>query len=224
MLEQRQPPAEKYPTVAPLLNECERLEARHMDLATRLMAEGAPMYTTDFVILGALQRSWDVLDACLSLVRAWNFTAAGTLLRLQLDTLLRIGYLGTVRDPDTVARRIMEGTEFRRLKDADGARLTDARLREILRDRYPWLDALYNEASGMVHLSNKHCFMIVHAVEEGARTARIGVGPGARHWPEAHLRGYLEALAHSTRALLQVIEAWCDSKDRNRARGDQASI
>ena len=64
---------------------------------------------------------------------------AAPLLRIQLDSLTRISYLATAARADEVAEYVIGGGEFRKLKDAEGKPLSDARLIRHAERIHPWI-------------------------------------------------------------------------------------
>jgi len=88
-------PSKLYPQVA----ECEeRLNDFVQDIIDvgyeMLSTAGGKFYIPDMFFVGVLNRSINLIDAILVLISRWNFVAAGPLIRLHLDTLLRLSYLG----------------------------------------------------------------------------------------------------------------------------------
>ncbi|MBA7716516.1 hypothetical protein ES703_125589 [subsurface metagenome] len=172
------------------------------------------IYVTDLVMIGVLKRSLDILDGCVSLVERWNFSAAAPLLRLQLDSLLRLVYLATLKDADAVSMEIIKGHSFRNMKDREGKKLTDARLRDYARPLYPWIDKVYKQTSKLIHFSDKHYFLSVNSLNKQSRTVEHFIGEGVTNWPESEINSFLDAMGCTTDALLKVVIGWTISKQR----------
>lgn len=75
---------------------------------------------------------------------------------MQLDTVVRACYVADAPLVDDVVAAMLEGTEFCKMKDADGKPLTDTRLVELATPYHPRLPPVYKETSGLVHLSVNH--------------------------------------------------------------------
>lgn len=213
-------PRERHPELAARFSRLEEQKNSHTELCERLfsVADGN-IYVTDFVVCGILKRSLDTISGILALVERWNFTAAGALLRLQVDSVLRLAYLAQVRDAERASKEILAGKRFSQLKDARGQRLTDRVLLEHASEKYPWLGPLYEHTSKLIHLSEKHCFTAVESVSESDATANVVFGEGMSHWPVDELSNFLGAVDHVTEALLKLVSGWIVTKDDLHRRG-----
>lgn len=209
-------PQQRYPALADAFGRLDRLQEQHQPLFIRLYAPGVSLFLPDLVIQGFLKRSLDTLTGILTLVSQWNFTAAGALLRVQLDSLLRVAYLGTIPalDRDRVCREILGGESFNRIRGTDGRHLTDGRLRGVTEEQYPWLGSVYTETSKLIHFSDKHCFLTARNPNEESRTVEFVFGTRHPEWSESGLREFLAATVHATDSLLRVVEAWAEAKER----------
>ena len=118
----------------------------HLNIAQVLMtaSNGAQMLI-DPIFYALTNRSCNVCDAVLILAVKRNFIAAAPLVRIQLDTLLRLCYMRTLKQSDPFAQYILSGGLINRIKDAEGKLLTDARLRDYAHPQYPWIDKTYVE-------------------------------------------------------------------------------
>jgi hypothetical protein len=221
----RESPVERYPGLRKYFEAIEKLERLHFEVAAALAsAGGGDLWHTDFVLMGVLERSLDILDAAQVLIERWNFTAAAPLLRMQLDSLLRVNYLSKVGDAEAVSREVFAGTPFYKLKDAKGKPLTDARLRDYARARYDWIDRVYEATSKLIHLSDRHVFGTVQSINEENRTVQHVIGVGAPNWPEERLEEFLQVLITTTDALLKTVGGWAGTKDNlHNQRGPDAS-
>ena len=114
-------------TLEERLKKIERGDAELLKLFPSLVkASGNAMYTSDFMIIGAIKRTLSLSQGFRTHIRDRNFICAGTLMRAMLDTALRINALGLVRDPEALAGAVMRGGRLDKLKDRDNQRLSDA--------------------------------------------------------------------------------------------------
>jgi hypothetical protein len=120
-------------------------------------ADNGNLYLTDFLFMPMMQRSYGLVEAVIDCVDAYNLVAAAPLLRLQLDTLVRACYVANTPSADDVVKALLEGTEFQKMKDASGQRLTDRRLVELAAPLHPWLQPVYKETSGWGALFAPSC-------------------------------------------------------------------
>jgi len=211
----KQTPMEKFPTLGKKFEVLKKLRQVHLDVGIKILsvADGN-IYVTDLVMIGVLKRSLDIFDGCISLVERWNLSAAAPLLRLQLDSLLRLVYLATVKDPDAVSMEIIKGRSFSNMKDREGKKLSDARLRDYARPLYPWINKVYKQTSKFIHFSDKHYFLSVNSLNKRSRTVEHFIGEGVTNWPESEINSFLDAMGRATDALLKVVIGWTISKQR----------
>jgi hypothetical protein len=99
-------------------------ELRHYFVG--LMKADSALYISDFIIIGALKRTLALSDGFRGHIRNRNFTCAGALLRLQLDTALRLYAANLSASSQKYAEAVFKGERVDRLKDKDGKRLTDS--------------------------------------------------------------------------------------------------
>lgn len=208
-------PIEKYPALQSRYEDLEqqrKLLIKAIGEAT--LADNGNLYYTDFVMMGIVKRSLDLLDGIICLIDRWNYSAAGALLRLQIDSLLRLWFLKKSENSENLAKAIFEGNTFRKLKDVNGRRLTDERLRFHARDSFPWLDAVYQETSGLIHFSDKHIWISVVSLDEPIHRVNFHVKAGNDQWPEQEIEKLLVAVGLPTNGILQAVLGWANLKEQ----------
>lgn len=82
--------------------------------------------------------------------------SAAALVRLQLDTAMRMFGLALVEDVEAAGIWLMNDNIYRKLKARTGEPLSDAFLHRKLNEKYPGLSEAYEAASDYVHLSGRH--------------------------------------------------------------------
>jgi hypothetical protein len=110
--------------------------------------EGSPIYTLDFIVIGAIKRSLSLAAGLLVLIRARNIVCARAVLRMHMDTITRLSAYTYVDNPEQMARAILGGTALKTFKSRDGERLTDGYLVDRLSERRPWVRRVYEFTSG----------------------------------------------------------------------------
>jgi hypothetical protein len=138
------------------LQHIEGLENELIKKGAGLLGVGTGLRDADFFIMGAMRRTLAQARGFRDLIKTRNFPCAAALLRLQLDTAMRVNALSMVEDPDAVCKAVLEGEQFNRLKSRDGQKLSDAFLREKLAEEHPWISMVYKQTSDLVHLSGRH--------------------------------------------------------------------
>jgi len=106
--------------------------------------------------LAAIKKTTSLSHAFCTLVRAKNTLSAAALVRLQLDTAMRMFGLTLVEDVETAGTWLMNDKSYRKLKARTGEPLSDAFLHRKLDEKYPGLSEAYEAASAYVHLSGQH--------------------------------------------------------------------
>jgi hypothetical protein len=148
--------------------------------------EGSPIYTLDFIVIGAIKRSLSLAAGLLVLIRARNIVCARAVLRMHMDTITRLSAYTYVDNPEQMARAILGGTALKTFKSRDGERLTDGYLVDRLSERRPWVRRVYEFTSGYVHFSERQFFDSVRSLGGAAdRTMQLEIGRKDRKYPES---------------------------------------
>jgi len=176
------------------------------------------MYPPDLLMWAFLQRSYGALDGFLGTFDAWNILVSGPLVRMQIDSLTRLSYVATCPDMDAVATEMLDGREFRKMRDSTGELLSDRRLVELAEERHAWLKPVYDRASGWVHFSPTHVFLGTQA-KQGKFIQRLPLNPDTLD--EKLLAEMLGAMTQATGELLDYLELRGEHK-RSITAGDEA--
>jgi hypothetical protein len=150
----------------------EALLRAHDDVAAVWAKHGAAEFHESIMTAVVLSRSKSLTRAFFALLVAQNLTTASALLRLQLDSLLRLVAMYIVSDQHAFFEAMLDGENISRCKDAGGNRMTDKYLCDRVAEFVPWIRSLYKQASGFIHLSYKH---IAATVQGYPGEGKIGV-------------------------------------------------
>jgi len=140
----------------------DRITAEQGDLLREgqaLLRAGLPTSQVGMLLLAAAKRSISLPEGFTAMIRARNFHAAAPMVRMQLDTALRVAALRFVSDPHAYVR------------------LTDHRLLERLAETNPWITTVYRDSSAFVHLSAKHLWTSIVAIDEAERLVVFQISP-----------------------------------------------
>ena len=139
------------------LKAIESLENELLHKSQLIIPPGAPFSSIDFFLIGAMKRTVSQSRGFRILVESWNFSCATILVRMQIDTAMRINGIPLLANPEIDVKSIFDGEiMFWKLKSKNGKQMTDAYLRKQLSKKYSWVKQLYKETSGFVHLSFRH--------------------------------------------------------------------
>lgn len=195
------------------------LDAAEQELsnASRQMATAGrgKLFPLDLLAWAAANRATGLSAAFRLLVEGRNYLTAAALLRLQLDTALRLMAAWQVADPHEFAKQVLAGKHVRKCQDRHGQPLTDSRLVEIASSEAPWVRSVYAATSGFVHLSERHIFGAVAEAPQGRQFSMkiSAVDPG--HLTDATRQEAIEGFAAATRLLAHYLAGWAATKDRS---------
>jgi hypothetical protein len=202
-------PAVVYPELAKGRAYLDRLRVHHVDIARRFLDEaGGALYMLDLILATVTARSYSLVEGFIHAFDTWNPIVAAPVIRLQLDSLVRVAYIAALDDADVVARHIIGGGEFRNLHDSENKRLSDARLVWHAQTAHPWIKGVYEATSGWVHFSPEHIRAAWRASEDESREIHMGIPIPREHIPLSALSGLLGAITQATEELFGYLEIW----------------
>src|SRR4051794_27955218 len=118
-----------------------RLRARiqqHAILAEKIhRAEGGRVYAADLWVSAGVRRSMQVIEGFAVMVETRNISCAVSLLRLEIDTAVRLHAMTLVDDADAFYRHLSDGGRLDQFKDRSGQKMTDRHLVNSLADSTP---------------------------------------------------------------------------------------
>ncbi|EIA1497064.1 hypothetical protein P3551_23830 [Vibrio parahaemolyticus] len=195
------------------LEKLERTDREHIKYAQRIMeADGSKMYPLDFLFLAAVNRSKCNLHAFIHLIKERNYISAAPFLRMQVDSILRLAASTLVDDPHEFANKVLSGESVSKIKSRDNQKLQDWYLLKTFSPKFPWMEGVYKNCSGFIHLSEKHIHGIISQNDENG-----GIGVSISH-EQAFIpeQNYLEAVAafyESIDSLFNLCRGWILSKE-----------
>jgi hypothetical protein len=167
---------------------------------------------TDFVLLGIIQRSIELTKGFINLMDQWNLLCAAPLIRLHLDTLLRLAYISSLNDPEDISKRIFYDERINNIRDGEGKKLNDARLRDYARKSFHWIDEVYMNTSKFIHFSDKHIFSSIIKMNEKDHVAYFVIGNGTKNAKEEDLLSYYDIMIQINTGILHLITEICNKK------------
>jgi hypothetical protein len=165
-----------------------------------------PEIPIEVLMAVALQRSRDLLQAYTAMAGQRNITAASAIIRMQLDSVMRVNACFLVEDPLALWQLLKEGKPWSRLRSSEGRELRDVYLHEKLSERFPWASELYDRMSGFIHLSRPH----LEAATSGEDFLGMMIfqGPSGERVTDQQLADNASWFVKTTAALLQVCEEY----------------
>jgi hypothetical protein len=196
----------EIPSRSELIGMLSGMREDHRRIYDRAVVRVHPeLHVIDHFVAIAMRRSVAMTRGFLLLFDDGNEFAAMPLIRLQLDSLLRVSALTVVDDPFALAKYMLNGKELPKY-DKKKYDLSDAALRKRLEGKYDDIDRLYKETSGYVHLSNHHLIRMVDDWHNPDRreddTIRFGELDELPAWREEDKKSALFLFCVATRYLL----------------------
>lgn len=174
---------------------------------------GSTMFPLDFLAFAAAKRHASTTSAFVAMVRSWNMVIARALLRMHIDTSLRFSAAWHVAKPHAFALSVLKGERIDKMKSRTGARLTDAYLVQLHKEKHPWLPAVYEHLSGYVHFSGAHISDAIQSVgNEEDRTVEFLVSDQDLKFPEFSWTEILECFREATSILGTFLQGWGATK------------
>jgi hypothetical protein len=184
------------------------LQQQIVATSKKLFDQNKSMYLADFYVMGALRRILALAKGFRSQIADRNFLCAAPLVRMQLDTALRVYALSLVSNRDDVAKQLLDGVPLSKLKDAKGQKLRDAYLVDQLSETYAWVKPLYAETSGFVHLSERHFFTSIAKTNDEEQVVHLSITSEDDGRSEADYYEVVDAFHESTRLAGTVIAGY----------------
>jgi len=164
------------------------------------------MYPMDMVIIGIVKRCLSTTSALEKLVIEWNMTCARAVLRMQLDTVLRLSAFWLSPDLQKMAVDVMSGKQVNKMSDRDNNKMTDSYLSRKLGEQFDWVPRVYKYTSGYIHFSEKHLFDPICKINDKERTVDFVINDKDYNFPEF---SWVELVSCAT-GCLQIIKYFLD--------------
>jgi hypothetical protein len=171
-------------SLADRLARIDKLEAELLRKSAALFGKHDSIYQTDLFMMGALKRTLAQSRGFRDMISAQNFPCAAAILRLQIDTAMRVNAIRLVENREALCSALLGGQRFNTLKDGAGKKMTDAYLREKLAEHHSWITEVYQQTSDFIHLSGRHFFLSIVSMDSSTRTMRFLIGAHDPPCPE----------------------------------------
>jgi len=194
------------------LDHLESSEETFKNLSTQMMEPGKDLFPLDMLEVGVINRSLSLLTGFATLIRTDNYIAAAHLARPHLDNFLRFYASWLVDNPHDFAMDIFRGIRIDKMKDRDGNLLRDSYLVEVASKEYPWMQNVYKQASGFIHLSRKHVFTSTSIKDKEESTVEFRIGKQDKYVPEESKIEAVECMIEITKCIIKLLEGWIWTK------------
>lgn len=162
-------------TLEERLAKIDRLGEEITHKAHSLVGSDSAISYCDFFVFGAIRRTLAQIAGFHQLIEARIFPCAAGVLRMQIDTAMRINALTIVEDRESMCSAILNGERLNTLKDPDGKKLSDAYLRAKLTAKHAWVARVYEQTSDFIHLSGRHLYTSINHTDDDTRTVYFSI-------------------------------------------------
>jgi len=193
-------------------DDIRRVENELLDIYKQHLS-GRPVGYRHFYLCGIARRALAQSRAFQNCVQDRNGLVALAILRLQLDTVLRLYALYWVADPESFAQEVFQGKQIDRIKAADGELMKDRYLIDKVMPRNPWVDSVYKNTSGLIHFSDRHMRAAIHTKDADQGAFELFLGPND---PSHEMDDFDEAISaffHVTAMIKVATEDWFSRVD-----------
>lgn len=191
----------------------DEVRVQHLEVVLGFLeAADKQIFTLDLFYGAAMSRSYSLIDGSIAAFDSWNPIIAAPVLRMQIDSLVRLSYTTRAPSAQEVADYVLGGGELRKLKAADGQKLTDRCLVELAEPFHPWVPEVYEATSGWVHFSPEHLRAAWRVRDEGSSEAELRLEGTIPLRPEMigpePMRQLLAAMAMASQEVIFYAENW----------------
>jgi hypothetical protein len=194
------------------LNQFTELVNTHRTVGERLYAStNGSMFPCDGFAFAALDRSLNLTEGFSLLMRNHGFMCAAALLRMQLDSLIRLYGVITAPDPHGTAEALFGGTPLATFKDRSGELMTDRSLINRLTVKNPDIGPIYGQASGYVHFSEQNVLHFLARSKLNEAGQRLfAIGNNDDHIPIENRVAVVNNFSKVTKGIFQLINDWIE--------------
>ena len=164
------------------------------------------------VLVSIANRSFGLISGFGAMVRRRNATCAYPLLRVQIDTALRLHAFELVDDQQELLLAILDGGQINHMTSRGGKKFTDKFLHTSLSTRYPWISRSYEEACGFVHFSKDVINSAVDPFFSRGDDKIMSVRDEGPVWPDAYVIEALDAFIAATKCVMDLTRDWTARK------------
>jgi hypothetical protein len=185
-----------------------KLESEMLRKAAPRLAVGGEIYKGHFYAAGILKRTLSQSSAFRMLIEAKNFQSAAGLLRMQIDSAMRMHALALVSDAQVFLDAWLAGEPINKLKAADGEQLRDHYLLKKLAEDHPWVKDVYHETSGFIHFSGKHFFTSIAHMDDATHILKFQITATDPDKPDEEYFEIVDAFFKATKLTAMFVIAY----------------
>jgi hypothetical protein len=203
-------------TTEQLLTEIDNKSKAIINLGKQLTAITPKMETFDIFLIAALNRTVNISKAYTTLIRDNNFIAAAPLIRINIDTLLRL-YASIISEYDrnTFASKVIGGELIKKMKlNGTKQNLSDFLLYTELSKIHGmnWVTEIYKAGSSFVHFEKSHIFSSLKVTDNKNRIINMSIGFHDSFIPESEKLGSAVWMNKIVDSIINQAQIWMYEK------------
>lgn len=167
------------------------------------------LFASDLFVMGVVSRNMSLADALHAMYEQRNFLTAAALLRLNIDTAARLWGASLAPNFEHFCHAVITGKRIDKLKDRSGKRMHDSYLVSSLEKISPGAKAVYEKASGFIHLSAPHIHGMVGQIEDNGQVM-LWIGPNSPAATEKNWIDLASAFLHFSKLILGMLERYSE--------------
>lgn len=199
-----------------LLDEIDNKTKAICNMGKQLTAIAPKIEPFDVFLIGSLNRTVNISSAYSLLIRQNNFIAAAPLVRINIDTLLRL-YASIVSefDRNTFALKVMGGEKIKKMKLTGTKKdlRDDVLYSEISKiEGMEWVQDIYQAGNSFVHLEKSHIFSSLKITDEANREVSLTIGLHDAFIPESEKHGSVVWMNKIIDSIIEQAQVWMYEK------------
>lgn len=201
-----------------LLAEIDNKSKAIINMGKQLSAITPHLETFDFLLIAALNRTVNISKAYTTLIRDNNFIAAAPLVRINLDTLLRL-YASIVSefDRNAFASKVISGELIKKMKFAGTKKdlRDDTLYLELSKvEGMEWVSDIYKVGSSFIHFEKSHIFSSLKIADGKERIVNMTIGFHDEFIPESEKSGSAVWMNKIIDSIIEQTQLWMFEKSQ----------
>lgn len=165
-----------------------------------------PLTYASFFGMGIGRRALALSSGFRLMVEHRNSLCALPIVRMQLDTSLRL-YAGFfVSDHQKFCNEVFHGKQINKMKTHDGVLMTDSYLVKEVSKRNPWMIDVYQCTSGYIHFSNRHILAALQ--KDDGMNVKMTIGPADLDREPKHFLEPMRCVHHLNLIIEFALKDW----------------
>lgn len=171
-----------------------------------MLPAGTPLTYASLFGMGTGRRAIALSSGFRTMVKECNSLCAMPIVRMQLDTTIRL-YAGFfVDDHQQFCCDVLTGKQIDRIKSDENQPMKDRYLVERLAKKYPWMTDVYSKTSGYIHFSRHHIQEALR-IDQG-NNAQMVIGPNDFDREPKHFLELMQCMLHLNEIINFALQDW----------------